>query len=67
MVRLQELHGEINAVYVSVCILLSQTSRGALHKASVNGQYEEVKRHLSSGCAIDVKDQVVNYPLENRI
>ena len=28
--------------------------------ASVDGQYEEVKRHLSSGCAVDVKDQVVN-------
>ncbi|KAK2561264.1 Ankyrin-1 [Acropora cervicornis] len=38
-------------------------SRSALHKASVNGQYEEVKRHLSGGCAVDVKDQFSLTPL----
>ncbi|KAK2561313.1 Serine/threonine-protein kinase TNNI3K [Acropora cervicornis] len=40
-----------------------QASRSALHKASVNGQYEEVKRHLSGGCAVDVKDQFSLTPL----
>ena len=64
MVHLQELYGEINTVNASVCILLQQASRSALHKASVNGQYEEVKRHLSRGCAVDVKDQVFN-PLKS--
>ena len=33
----------------------------------MNGQYEEVKKYLSSGCAVDVNDQVLNYPLENWI
>ncbi|XP_015778948.1 PREDICTED: serine/threonine-protein phosphatase 6 regulatory ankyrin repeat subunit A-like [Acropora digitifera] len=41
----------------------AKASRSALHKASVNGQYEEVKRHLSSGCAVDVKDQFLLTPL----
>ena len=41
-----------------------QASRSALHKASVNGQYEEVKKYLSSGCAVDVKDQVHSYSFE---
>ncbi|XP_015768952.1 PREDICTED: ankyrin-3-like isoform X3 [Acropora digitifera] len=40
-----------------------EASRSALHKAAVNGQYEEVKRHLSSGCAVDVKDQFLLTPL----
>ena len=43
---------------------LQQASRGALHEASVNGQYEEVKKYLSSGCTVDVKDQVFNYLFE---
>ncbi|XP_015777362.1 PREDICTED: uncharacterized protein LOC107355329 isoform X6 [Acropora digitifera] len=38
-------------------------SRSALHKASVNGEYEEVKKYLSSGCAVDVKDQFLLTPL----
>ncbi|XP_074624513.1 uncharacterized protein LOC141882463 [Acropora palmata] len=37
--------------------------RSALHKASINGQYEEVKKYLSSGCAVDVKDQFLLTPL----
>ncbi|XP_015754289.1 PREDICTED: alpha-latrocrustotoxin-Lt1a-like isoform X4 [Acropora digitifera] len=41
----------------------ARASRSALHKASVDGQYEEVKRHLSSGCAVDVKDQFLLTPL----
>ena len=64
MVHLQELYGEINTVYASICIFLLQASRTALHKASINGHYEEVRKYLSSGCAVDVKDQVLNYPLE---
>ena len=64
MVHLQERFGEINTVYASVCILLSQTSRSALHKASVDGQYEKVKKYLSSGCAVDVKDEVIHYSFE---
>ena len=67
MVYLQELYREINTVFARVCILLLQASRSALHKTSVNGQYEEVKRHLSSGCVVDVKDQVLNYPFEKWI
>ncbi|XP_067020792.1 uncharacterized protein [Acropora muricata] len=38
-------------------------SRSALHKASINGKYEEVKKYLSSGCAVDVKDQFLLTPL----
>ncbi|XP_015765564.1 PREDICTED: tankyrase-2-like [Acropora digitifera] len=38
-------------------------SRSAIHKASVNGQYEKVKKYLSSGCAVDVKDQFLLTPL----
>ncbi|XP_015768943.1 PREDICTED: ankyrin-1-like [Acropora digitifera] len=38
-------------------------SRSALHKASVNGQFEEVQKYLSSGCAVDVKDQFSLTPL----
>ena len=58
---------ETNTIYASDCILLKQASRSALHKASVDGKYKEVKRHLSSGCAVDVIDQVLNYPLEKWI
>ena len=46
---------------MQVFAFLQQASRSALHKASVNGQYEEVKKYLSSGCAVDVKDQVHSY------
>ena len=60
MVHLRELYGEIN-VYENVCILFFQASRSALHKASVDGQYEQVKKYLSSGCAVDVKDKVIHY------
>jgi len=45
----------------------ARASRSALHNASVDGKYEEVKRHLSSGCGVDVKDQVLNYPFEKWI
>ena len=67
MVHLQELYGGINTVNASVCIFLWQLSRSALHKASIIGQYEEVKKYLSSGYAVDVKDQVLNYPFEKWI
>ena len=46
---------------------LFQASRSALHKASVNGQYEKVKKYLCSGCAVDVKDQVIDYSFEKLI
>ena len=46
---------------------LFQASRSALHKASVNGLYERVKKYLSSGCAVDVKDQVIDYSFEKLI
>ena len=61
MVHLRELYGDINTVYANVCILLFQASRSALHKASVDGQYEKVKEYLSSGCAVDVEDKVIHY------
>ena len=67
MVHSQELYEELHTVYANICIFLFQASRSALHKASVNGQYEEVKRHLSSGCAVDVKDQVIDYSFEKLI
>ncbi|XP_067020803.1 uncharacterized protein [Acropora muricata] len=41
----------------------ARASRSALHKASINGQYEEVKKYLSSGYAVDVKDQFLLTPL----
>ncbi|XP_015754283.1 PREDICTED: uncharacterized protein LOC107333935 isoform X3 [Acropora digitifera] len=41
----------------------ARASRSALHKASGNGQYEEVKKYLSSGCAVDVKDKFSLTPL----
>ncbi|XP_067020794.1 uncharacterized protein [Acropora muricata] len=41
----------------------ARASRSTLHKASVVGQYEEVKRQLSSGCVADVKDQFLLTPL----
>ncbi|XP_015765549.1 PREDICTED: uncharacterized protein LOC107344415 isoform X2 [Acropora digitifera] len=41
----------------------ASTSRSALHKASVDGQYEKVKKYLSSGCAVDVKDEFSLTPL----
>ena len=65
IVRLQELYGEKYCIKLCKCLhFLCQASRSALHKASINGQYEEVKKYLSSGCAVDVKDQVLNYPFE---
>ena len=51
-------------MYMKVFAFLQQASRSALHKASVSGQYEEVKKYLSSGYAVDVKDQVHNYSFE---
>ena len=45
-------------------LFLEQASRNVLHKASVNGQYEEVQKYLSSGCAADIKDQVIHYSFE---
>ena len=67
MVHLRELYGELNTVYANVCIFVFQASRSALHKDSVNGQYEKVKKYLSSGCAVDVKDQVIDYLFEKLI
>ncbi|XP_015772601.1 PREDICTED: ankyrin-1-like isoform X2 [Acropora digitifera] len=41
----------------------ARASRSALHTASINGQYVEVKKYLSSGYAVDVKDQFLLTPL----
>ncbi|XP_015779234.1 PREDICTED: ankyrin-3-like [Acropora digitifera] len=41
----------------------ARASRSVLHKASVNGQHEKVKKYLSGGCAVDVKDQFLLTPL----
>ncbi|XP_067020791.1 serine/threonine-protein phosphatase 6 regulatory ankyrin repeat subunit B-like isoform X2 [Acropora muricata] len=41
----------------------ARASRSVLHKASVNGQYEKVKKYLSSGYAVDIKDQFSLTPL----
>ncbi|XP_068716989.1 ankyrin-1-like [Montipora capricornis] len=38
-------------------------SRSALHRAAVNGQYEEVKRHLKNGANVDERDQFLLTPL----
>ncbi|XP_015780568.1 PREDICTED: serine/threonine-protein phosphatase 6 regulatory ankyrin repeat subunit B-like [Acropora digitifera] len=61
-------HGKCTLLYLicRFCLsnsLLVQASRRALHKASVNGQYEEAQEYLSGGCAVDVKDQFSLTPL----
>ncbi|XP_068717330.1 ankyrin-1-like [Montipora capricornis] len=38
-------------------------SRSALHRASINGQYEEVNMHLKSGANVDERDQFLLTPL----
>ncbi|XP_068739424.1 ankyrin-1-like isoform X2 [Montipora capricornis] len=38
-------------------------SRSALHRATVNGQYEEVNRHLNSGANVNERDQFSLTPL----
>ncbi|XP_068724841.1 protein mono-ADP-ribosyltransferase PARP14-like [Montipora capricornis] len=41
----------------------AKVSRSALHRASINGQYEEVKRHLKNGANVDERDQFLLTPL----
>ncbi|XP_068687496.1 ankyrin-2-like [Montipora foliosa] len=41
----------------------AKVSRSALHRASINGQYEEVKRHLKNGANVDERDQFFLTPL----
>ncbi|XP_068761604.1 uncharacterized protein [Montipora capricornis] len=41
----------------------AKVSRSALHRASINGQYEEVNRHLKSGANVDERDQFLLTPL----
>ncbi|XP_068687495.1 serine/threonine-protein phosphatase 6 regulatory ankyrin repeat subunit B-like [Montipora foliosa] len=41
----------------------AKVSRSALHRASINGQYEEVNRHLKNGANVDERDQFLLTPL----
>ncbi|XP_068687498.1 uncharacterized protein [Montipora foliosa] len=41
----------------------AKVSRSALHRASINGEYEEVKRHLKNGANVDERDQFLLTPL----
>ncbi|XP_068670403.1 uncharacterized protein [Montipora foliosa] len=41
----------------------SKVSRSALHRASINGQYEEVNMHLKNGANVDERDKFLLTPL----
>ncbi|XP_068739431.1 uncharacterized protein [Montipora capricornis] len=41
----------------------AKVSRSALHRAAVNGQYEEVNMHLKNGANVDERDQFLLTPL----
>ncbi|XP_068717034.1 serine/threonine-protein phosphatase 6 regulatory ankyrin repeat subunit A-like [Montipora capricornis] len=41
----------------------AKVSRSALHRASINGQYEEVNTHLKNGANVDERDQFLLTPL----
>ncbi|XP_068670168.1 uncharacterized protein [Montipora foliosa] len=41
----------------------AKVSRSALHRASINGQYEDVNKHLKNGANVDERDQFLLTPL----
>ena len=43
---------------INGCKKKKQASRGPLHSAAINGQFEEIKVLLESGEDVDKKDQV---------